>query len=67
MGDQSKDSRNENYTSLLDTTIKVIDVMALGQLLPPPLCHIRDVLSSLRCFEVSLVGSDIKWLNKTDK
>jgi len=64
MGDQSKDSRNESYTSLLDTTIKVIDVMALGQLLPPPLCHIRDVLSSLRCFEVSLVAKLNRKLRK---
>lgn len=54
MGDHSKETGNENYTVLLETTIKVIDVMALGQLLPPPLCNIRDVLPSLRCFEVRI-------------
>lgn len=54
MGEQSKDDDSENYRNLMDTTIKVIDVMALGKLLPPPLSSIRDVLPYLKCFEVSL-------------
>ena len=52
-GEQSKSNFTDNYKSLMTTTVKVIDVMALGQLLPPPLCSIRDVLPSLKCFEVS--------------
>lgn len=53
MGDQSKSSETESYKSLMDTTIKVIDVMALGQLLPPPLSSIRDVIPYLDSSEVS--------------
>lgn len=64
MGDQSRETGNENYTVLLDTTIKVIDIMSLGQLLPPPLCNIRDVLPSLRCFEVCLSVAYKKILNE---
>ena len=52
-GEQSKSNFTDNYKSLMTTTVKVIDVMALGQLLPPPLCSIRDVLPNLKCFEVS--------------
>lgn len=51
-GEQSKSHVTENYKALMNTTVKVIDVMALGQLLPPPLASIRDVLPSLKCFEV---------------
>ncbi|XP_050314392.1 integrator complex subunit 5 [Anthonomus grandis grandis] len=66
MGDQSKDTGNENYTSLLDTTIRLIDIMTLGQLLPPPLCHIRDVLPSLRCFEIVDILRDCIWCYMRD-
>lgn len=52
MGEQSKDDDSQNYKMLMDTTIRVIDLMALGQLLPPPLSSIRDVISNLKCFEV---------------
>ncbi|ENN75427.1 hypothetical protein YQE_07978, partial [Dendroctonus ponderosae] len=66
MGDHSKETGNENYTVLLDTTIKVIDVMALGQLLPPPLSNIRDVLPSLRCFEIVDILRDCVWCYMRD-
>lgn len=56
MGEQSKDDDSENYKSLMDTTVKVIDVMALGQLLPPPLSSIRDVILHLKCYEVSFLN-----------
>lgn len=52
MGEQSKDDDSQNYKMLMDTTIKVINLMALGQLLPPPLSSIRDVIFNLKCFEV---------------
>lgn len=32
---------------LLDTTILLLDVMSLGQLLPPPLSGIRDIVPHL--------------------
>ncbi|XP_066144042.1 integrator complex subunit 5 isoform X1 [Euwallacea fornicatus] len=66
MGDQSRESGHENYLNLLDTTIKVIDVMSLGQLLPPPLCNIRDVLPSLRCFEIVDILRDCIWCYMRD-
>lgn len=52
MGDQSKSADTESYKSLMDTTIKVIEIMSLGQLLPPPLSGIRDVISYFNSFEV---------------
>lgn len=52
-GEQSKSAGTENYKYLMVTTTRVIDVMALGQLLPPPLSGIRDILPHLKCFEVS--------------
>lgn len=55
MGEQSKNDDSQNYKHLMDTTIKVIDIMALGQLLPPPLSSIGDVLPVLKCFEVRRV------------
>lgn len=39
----------------MDTTIKVIDIMSLGQLLPPPLSGIRDVIPYLKCSEVNII------------
>lgn len=51
-GEQSKSAGTSNYKDLMDTTTKVIDIMALGQLLLPPLSGIRDVLPHLKCFEV---------------
>lgn len=53
IGEQSKSNSTENYKSLLDTTIKVIDVMCLGQLLIHPLLpNIGDVLQHLNCNEI---------------
>lgn len=54
-GEQSKSAGTNNYKYLMDTTTKVIDVMALGQLLPPPLSGIRDILPHLKCFEVTFL------------
>lgn len=51
-GEQSKSAGTSNYRYLMDTTTKVVDIMALGQLLPPPLSGIRDILPHLKCFEV---------------
>lgn len=51
-GEQSKSAATNNFKCLMDTTTKVIDIMALGQLLPPPLSGIRDILPHLKCFEV---------------
>lgn len=61
MGDHNKESGNKNYEMLLDTTIKVTDIMSLGQLLPPPLSNIRDVLPSLRCYEIVDILRDCIW------
>ncbi|KAL1494259.1 hypothetical protein ABEB36_009883 [Hypothenemus hampei] len=66
IGDQSPNLDNKNYKLLLETTIKVIDVMALGQLLPPPLCYVRDVLPSLRSFEIVDILRDCIWCYMRD-
>lgn len=50
---KSTGEQSDLNQGLMDTTVKVIDVMALGQLLPPPLSGIRNVLPKLQCFEVS--------------
>lgn len=63
MGSQSKSQETESYKSLMDTTIKVIDIMALGQLLPPPLSDIRDVLPLLQSHEVNV--RNFKKIKKT--
>lgn len=39
-------------TNLLNLTVRLLDVMSLGQLLPPPLANIRDILSNLSSQEV---------------
>ncbi|XP_023310330.1 integrator complex subunit 5-like [Anoplophora glabripennis] len=66
MGEQSKADESENYKSLMDTTVKVIDVMALGQLLPPPLSSIRDVIPHLKCFEIVAILRESIWLYMRD-
>ncbi|KAF7279142.1 hypothetical protein GWI33_007556 [Rhynchophorus ferrugineus] len=66
MGDQSKSNDNAHYEHLIDTTVKVLDVMALGQLLPPPLNCIRDVLPSLRCCEIVDILRDCIWCYMRD-
>ncbi|XP_057653331.1 integrator complex subunit 5 isoform X1 [Diorhabda carinulata] len=61
MGEQSKDDDSENYKNLMYTTIQLIDIMALGQLLPPPLSSIRDVLPYLKSFEIVAVLRECVW------
>lgn len=63
MGDQSKSSHTDSYKSLMETTIKVIELMSLGQLLPPPLSGIRDVITYFNSFEVSYKNTTI---NRSD-
>ncbi|KAG5897481.1 hypothetical protein JTB14_031106 [Gonioctena quinquepunctata] len=66
MGEQSKDDISDNYKSLMDTTVKVIDIMALGQLLPPPLSNIRDVLPYLKCYEIVAILRECVWCYMRD-
>ncbi|KAJ8941235.1 hypothetical protein NQ318_015667 [Aromia moschata] len=66
MGEQSKDDDSENYKMLMETTIKVIDVMALGQLLPPPLSSIRDVIPLLKCYEIVAILRESVWCYMRD-
>ncbi|XP_072378563.1 integrator complex subunit 5 [Diabrotica undecimpunctata] len=66
MGEQSKDDDSEHYKNLMDTTIRVIDVMALGQLLPPPLSSTRDVLPYLKCYEIVAVLRECIWCYMRD-
>ncbi|CAG9854734.1 unnamed protein product [Phyllotreta striolata] len=66
MGEQSKDDDSENYKNLMETTIKVIDVMALGQLLPPPLSSIRDIIPVLKCYEIVAILKECIWCYMRD-
>ncbi|GJQ75867.1 putative integrator complex subunit 5 N-terminus [Trypoxylus dichotomus] len=61
MGDQSKSSHTESYKSLMETTVKVIEVMSLGQLLPPPLSGISDVIFYFNSFEIVAILRDCIW------
>ncbi|XP_018328216.1 integrator complex subunit 5 isoform X2 [Agrilus planipennis] len=61
MGNQSKSTDTGNYNSLMDTTVKVLDVMALGQLLPPPLSGIRDVILYLKNSEIVQILRNCVW------
>ncbi|XP_030761620.1 integrator complex subunit 5 [Sitophilus oryzae] len=66
MGDQAKTDGNKHYNELTEMTVKVLDVMALGQLLPPPLSSVRDVLPSLRCCEIVDILRDCIWCYMRD-
>ncbi|KAF5299551.1 hypothetical protein FQA39_LY19184 [Lamprigera yunnana] len=61
LGDQAKHSDPLKYFSMLDTTTKVLDIMALGQLLPPPLSEIRNIIPFLNCSEIVQVLRDCIW------
>lgn len=64
MGEQAKpDDSDEKYRTVIETTVKVIEVMALGQLLPPPLSGIRDVIPFLKPSEVSTFNRYKNWAN----
>ncbi|CAH0555830.1 unnamed protein product [Brassicogethes aeneus] len=61
MGEQSKANNTDNYRNLMETTVKLIELMALGQLLPPPLSNIGDVLQFLKCFEIVAILKECVW------
>ncbi|KAK4875105.1 hypothetical protein RN001_011527 [Aquatica leii] len=61
IGDQTKFADPLKYKSMLDTTRKVLDVMALGQLLPPPLSDISTVIPYFNCSEIVQILRDCVW------
>ncbi|XP_065173710.1 integrator complex subunit 5 isoform X2 [Atheta coriaria] len=66
MGDQRKSTDTENYKDLMGTTIAVLDVMALGQLLPAPLCNVRDVITQLNSHEIVSILRECIWCYMRD-
>ncbi|XP_017777187.1 PREDICTED: integrator complex subunit 5 [Nicrophorus vespilloides] len=66
MGDQSKSCNTDSYKALMDTTVRVIDVMALGQLLPPPLSSVRDVVPFLNSYEIVAILRECIWCYMRD-
>ncbi|XP_045475302.1 integrator complex subunit 5 [Harmonia axyridis] len=66
MGDKNRANANEHFNNLLETTIRVVDTMALGQLLPPPLSSIRDVFPHLKSFEIVAILKDGIWFYMRD-
>ncbi|XP_044754363.1 integrator complex subunit 5 [Coccinella septempunctata] len=66
MGDKSKTNATHHYNNLLENTIRVVDIMALGQLLPPPLSSIREVFPHLKSFEIVAILKDGIWFYMRD-
>lgn len=62
MGEQSKANDTENYKNLMRTTVQVVELMAMGQLLPPPLSFIGNVLPFLQNFEVCCLSIYLVYL-----
>lgn len=60
-GEQNRFTNANNYEAIMNVTIKIIDIMALGQLLPPPLCGIRDIIPFLKCYEIVQILRDCIW------
>lgn len=60
-GCQTNTCSSANYKSLLQATIKLIDLMAIGQLLPPPLANMRDILPLLKPYEIVQLLRDCIW------
>lgn len=53
--------RAQHNDRLLATTAQVLELMALGQLLPPPLSSLRDVIPHLKPQEVVQLIRDCVW------
>ncbi|KDR16305.1 Integrator complex subunit 5, partial [Zootermopsis nevadensis] len=53
--------RAQHNDKLLATTTQVLELMALGQLLPPPLSSLRDVIPYLKPQEVVQLLRDCVW------
>lgn len=60
-GCQTNTSDSPNYNVLMETTIKLIDLMSVGQLLPPPLSNMRDVIPLLKPHEIVQLLRDCVW------
>ncbi|XP_066991548.1 integrator complex subunit 5 isoform X2 [Anabrus simplex] len=54
-------SWQRHNVQLLDTTVRVLEVLALGQLLPPPLASLRDIVPHLKAQEVVQILRDCVW------
>lgn len=61
VGCQSNTADTPNYKLLLETTIKVLDLMSAGQLLPPPLSNMRNVFQELKPHEIVQLLRDCLW------
>ncbi|XP_060525914.1 integrator complex subunit 5 [Cylas formicarius] len=66
VGSHTKSSETENYRTLMSTTVKVIDIMSLGQLLPPPLPSIGKILPHLEYYEIVDILRDCVWCYMRD-
>lgn len=60
-GCQTNTSDSTNHKSLMETTIKLMDLMAAGQLLPPPLSNMRDIIPFLKPHEIVQLLRDCVW------
>lgn len=49
------------YPRLRAITVRLVDLMSVGQLLPQPLCNLRDVVPALRPYEIVQLLRDCVW------
>uniref|UniRef100_A0A1B0DPW1 Integrator complex subunit 5 C-terminal domain-containing protein n=1 Tax=Phlebotomus papatasi TaxID=29031 RepID=A0A1B0DPW1_PHLPP len=56
-----KPFQSVNNPELIFVTLKLLEVMALGQLLPPPLSYLHVVIEYFEPFEVVLLLKDCVW------
>ncbi|XP_023226781.1 integrator complex subunit 5-like [Centruroides sculpturatus] len=54
-----QEKKTSNSPKQLEITQRLIDVMAIGQILPPPLAYIGEILQSITPFEMFCLLSDI--------
>ena len=62
----SQDIKVSRTPIQLQWTLRLIEIMKTGQLIPPPLCHIGKVLPKLKSTEAFLLLKDIWWYMKVN-
>ncbi|ODM91885.1 Integrator complex subunit 5 [Orchesella cincta] len=55
----SKESKSRNSPVQLEWTVRLLNIMKSGQLLPPPLCYVGHILHELKANEVLYLLRDI--------
>jgi len=59
-----QEAKSNLYPAQLEWTVRLVNVMHTGQLIPPPLCYIGQMIQELRACEVLTLLKDIWWYMK---